>query len=189
VTVQTASTRLVDTKPVPQAGTYVIDTAHSTVEAVARHLMVTKVRGRFTEFSGQITVAEDVTASTVEVDIDAASITTASADRDAHLRSPDFLDVETYPTLRFRSTGVTPAGDGWRLAGDLTIRGVTRPVVLDMAFLGSSVDPWGSSKVSFSATTEIDREDFGMTWNQGLEAGGVLVGKSLKIEIEIQAAA
>lgn len=173
----------------PEPGTWGFDPAHSSITAVARHLMVTKVRGTFERFSGTIHVAERPEDSRVEVEIDAASIDTGVPDRDAHLRSPDFLDVERYPTITFRSTGLEPlGGTRFRLPGELTIRGVTRPVVLEAEYLGAVTDPWGNRKIGFTATGEIDREEFGITWNQVLEAGGVLVGPKLKVEIEIQAA-
>ena len=173
---------------VPVAGTYQLDTAHTTVEFVARHLMITKVRGRFAQFGGSVQVAEVPEESSVEVTIDATSVDTNQDQRDAHLRSADFLDVEHHPTLRFTSTGVADAGDGhWQVAGDLTVRGTTRPVVLEAAFEGGSVTPWGSRAVAFSAWTEIDREDWGLTYNQALEAGGVLVGKKVRIELNVEA--
>ncbi|MBA2317071.1 MAG: YceI family protein [Euzebyales bacterium] len=181
-------TRTVEGRAVPAPGTYTIDPSHSNVEAMARHLMLSKVRGHFAQFSGRIVVADDIAASSVEVSIAAASIDTRDANRDEHLRSADFLDVDAHPELTFRSTGVEPAGsDRWTLHGDLTIRGVARPVALDLEFLGDATDPWGNARALFSATTEIDREDFRITWNQALETGGVLVSKKLRIELEIQA--
>jgi len=174
--------------PVPAAGTYDLDKAHTTVEFVARHLMITKVRGRFGEFSGAITVAEVPEQSSVEVTIDAASVDTNQDQRDAHLRSADFLDVEHHPTLHFASTRVEAGEDGhWNVTGDLTIVGVTRPVVLDVEFEGANATPWGSQAVAFSATTEIDREDWGLTYNQALETGGVVVGKRVRIELNVEA--
>jgi polyisoprenoid-binding protein YceI len=174
----------------PAAGTWKFDPAHTALMAEARHLMVTKVRGRFTRFTGTLHVAEVPEESFVEVEIKADSIDTGNPDRDGHLRSPDFLDVQNFPTIFFRSTAVE-LGDGleFRVPGDLTIRGVTRPVVLEAEYLGAVGDPWGNTRVGFSATTEIDREDFGMTWNAALEAGGVLVSKQIKIELDVQAIA
>ncbi|GGK34896.1 polyisoprenoid-binding protein [Pilimelia terevasa] len=173
---------------VPTPGTFAIDPAHSRAGFVARHLMVSKVRGAFTAVSGTVTVAEDPAASHVAADIDAASIDTGVADRDAHLRSADFLDVETYPHLRFRSTGLRPTGDGeFVLTGELSIRDVTRAVALAVEFEGVARSPWGQEVIGFTATTEIDREEFGITWNQALETGGVLVGKQVKIEISVEA--
>jgi polyisoprenoid-binding protein YceI len=175
---------------VSTSGVWTIDTAHSTVGAVARHLMVTKVRGRFTSFGGTVHVADPFEGSRVEVTIDASSIDTGTPQRDDHLRSADFLDVENHPTIEFRSTNFEPTGDAtFRLDGDLTIRGVTQPVRLDAEYLGLAADPYGNSRIGFSATGEIDREDFGITWNQALEAGGMLVSKRLQIELDVQAIA
>jgi polyisoprenoid-binding protein YceI len=183
-----ASTRTFAGLTIPSAGTFALDPTHTRVGFVARHLMVSKVRGNFTEVSGEINVAEDPLASTVTVRIPAASINTSVADRDGHLRSGDFLDVEKYPELTFRSTRVgDPSGDKFQIVGELTIRDVTREVTLDVEFEGVAVSPWGQEVIGFSASTEIDREEFGMTWNQALEAGGVLVGKKVKIEIEAEA--
>jgi polyisoprenoid-binding protein YceI len=182
------TTRPFDSVQVPTPGVFAFDPAHTVVGAVARHLMVSKVRGKFTDVAGSITIAEDPLASKVEVTIKAASIDTGSADRDNHLRSPDFLDVEKYPELTFRSTRVVKHnGTDFVLAGDLTIRGVTREVELEVEYNGVETSPWGSQVIAVSATTELDREEFGMTWNAALESGGVLVGKKLKIEIEVEA--
>ena len=174
-------------QPFPAPGTYVIDPVHSTVGAVARHLVVSKVRGTFSDFSGAVVVGDGPADSQVSVQIQAASVDTRSPDRDTHLRSPDFLDVEQHPTLAFVSTGVTREGGTWQVRGDLTIRGRTVPVVLDTAYHGTFVNPWGAQVAAFSASTSINREDFGMVWNAPLEAGGVLVGKRLEIELEVQA--
>lgn len=182
------SVRSVDGKNVPAVGTWAIDPTHSTVSAVARHLMVSKVRGSFGTFSGTIVVAEDLKDSTVEVTIDAASIDTKVEDRDNHLRSPDFLDVENHPQLTFKSTSVEADGDDWKVMGDLTMRGVTHPVELDVEFLGVMNDPWGNAKAIFEAEAKINREQWGLTWNAPLEAGGVLVSKEFKIDIAAQAA-
>jgi polyisoprenoid-binding protein YceI len=169
-------------------GRWEIDPVHSNVEFVARHLL-SKVRGRFTDFSGTITVAEEAEQSSVEASIDAASITTAADERDGHLRSPDFLDAERFPTLAFRSTGLRAGAEPGRyqLDGELTIRDVTRPVTLDVEYLGWSDDPWGGKRAGFSAATEIDRDDFGASWNVVVETGGLLVGKKVTIELEIEA--
>jgi polyisoprenoid-binding protein YceI len=182
-------TRTVEGVQVPTAGTFEIDPVHSHVGFSVRHMMVAKVRGRFTSVSGTIQVADDPTASSVEVDIDAASIDTRDDTRDGHLRSPDFLDVETYPKLTFRSAGVTVKGTGsFAVPGELTIHGVTRPVELEVTYEGMNPkDPFGMQRLGFTAETEIDREDFGLTWNQVLETGGVMVGKNVKIELEIEA--
>ena len=184
-----ASTRDFQGVTIPTAGTFVIDPNHTRVGFVARHLMVSKVRGAFTSARGSITVAEDPLQSVVEVEIDAASIDTGVADRDGHLRSADFLNVEVHPVLTFRSTSVLePKGNEFRLAGELTIKDVTRPVELDVEFEGVVKSPYGQEVIGFSATTELDREEFGITWNQALETGGVMVGRKLKIEISAEAA-
>ena len=172
----------------PDAGAWVIDPTHTAVTFSARHLMAAKVRGSFKTFSGEIDVNDDHEASAVTVSIDAGSVDTGVADRDNHLRSPDFLDVESFPTIEFKSSGVRKAGDGYEIDGDLTIRGTSKPVTLTTEYFGVMADPWGNEKALFSASTEIDREEFGLTWNAPLEAGGWLVGKKVGIEIEVQAA-
>ncbi len=186
-TTSTAPDPTVAGASVPTTGSYQIDPSHSSVEAVARHLMVSKVRGHFGAFSGTIVVADDVAQSRIEVEIGAASIDTRDAQRDGHLRSGDFLDVERFPTLEFVSTKVERHGGDWKVSGDLTIRDITQPLTLDVSYLGQLSDPWGDTRAAFSATTQLDRESFGMTWNQALEAGGVLVGKTLTVELEIEA--
>ncbi len=165
-----------------------IDRDHSNVEFIARHLL-SRVRGRFTDVAGVITVDPDPTRSSVEVSIQAASIHTDHQERDQHLRSADFLDAERFPLLSFRSTSVSPtdADSGFRVEGELTIRDMTRPVVLDAEYLGWSDDPWGAKRAAFSARTEIDRDDFGASWNVVLETGGLLVGRKVQIELEIEA--
>src|SRR6187431_3267050 len=166
------------------AGTWAIDPTHSEVGFVARHLMVTKVRGSFTDVSGTVEVAEDITKSVADVTIKAASVHSGTADRDAHLRSADFFDVDTYPDLTFRST----AFDGETLTGDLTIKGVTKPVTLDVEFNGTATDPWGNEKAAFEATGDLNRSDWGLTWNASLEKGGVLVSEKIKLVIDVQLA-
>ena len=172
--------------------TWQLDPAHSTVEFAVKHMMFTTVRGRFKAFTGTIYADErNPEQSRVEVEIDAASIDTGVADRDAHLRSADFLDVENHPKIRFRSTRVTGAhkkeGDRFRIAGDLEIRGTSMPVELDATFEGLGKDPWGKQRAGFAARGEIDRHQWGLRWNQALETGGVLVGQKVRIEIEAQA--
>ncbi|MDP8969462.1 MAG: YceI family protein [Actinomycetota bacterium] len=184
---EATAVRTVDGVTVPDAGTYEIDPAHSVVEFVVRHLGLAKVRGRFNEFTGTIDVAEDIAQSSVRVTIQAASIDTRDADRDAHLRSADFLDADNHPTLEFRSTRLRQEGGDWLLDGELTVRGVTRPVTLEVEFEGAAKDPWGNTRLGFSADTTINREDFGLTWNQALETGGWLVGKDVKIELSTEA--
>lgn len=169
------------------AGTYVIDPSHSEVSFTVRHAGIAKVRGTFTEFSGQIEVAEELSASRTSVEIAASSIETGDKTRDTHLRSADFFDAEKRPTWTFVSNEVRGTGDDLVLAGELTINGVTRPVELDVEYNGSAVDPWGNPRVGFSGVTEVSRKDFGLTWNVALEAGGVLVGDKAKIAIEVSA--
>jgi polyisoprenoid-binding protein YceI len=183
-----ATTRTFESVEIPAPGTFSFDPAHTLVGATARHLMVSKVRGKFADVSGSIVVAENPLESAVEVVIKAASLDSGVADRDNHLRSADFLDVEKYPELTFKSTRVVKQeGAEFVLAGDLTIRGVTREVELEIEYHGVTISPWGQQVIGFSATTELDREEFGMTWNAALETGGVLVGKKLKVEIEVEA--
>lgn len=170
-----------------KAGTYEIDPSHSTVEFVARHLMITKVRGRFGGFSGALTIGESPEASSVHTTIDATTIQTGDEKRDGHLRSADFLDVDNHPVLEFVSTRVAGDPDRWKVTGDLTIRGISRPVTLDVVLDGTVTDPWGGERVAFTASTEINREDWGLTWNQVLESGGVVVSRNVRIEISIEA--
>jgi polyisoprenoid-binding protein YceI len=172
--------------------TWQIDPAHSTVEFSVKHMMFTTVRGRFKTFTGTIEVdAENPDRSKVTVDIDTASIDTGAADRDTHLRSADFLDVEHQPKIVFRSTRVegahASAGDRFKVAGTLEIRGQALPVTLDATFEGTGKDPWGNERAGFTARAEIDRRQWGLQWNQALETGGVLVGNTVRIEIEAQA--
>ncbi|BCB80555.1 YceI family protein [Phytohabitans flavus] len=182
------ATREFEGLTIPAPGTYQLDAAHKVVGFSARHMMVAKVRGTFTEATATITVAEDPLESAVTATIQAASISTGQNDRDNHLRSGDFLETEKYPTLEFASTGVkSHSGNEFVLAGDLTIKGVTRSVDLKVEFEGVGRSPYGFDIFGFSASTEIDREDFGLTWNVALETGGVMVGKKVKIEIEGEA--
>lgn len=149
--------------------------------------MVSKVRGEFTGFSGSIEVADDLADSVVSVEIDAATIDTGVTDRDKHLVSGDFLDVEQYPAITFVSTKVEPTGEtSGSITGDLTIRDVTKPITLEVEFAGEAKDPWGGERIVFSATGELAREDFGMTWNVPLDGGGILVSKTFKLEFEVQ---
>jgi polyisoprenoid-binding protein YceI len=180
--------RTVDGVEVPAAGTYQLDVSHSSVNLSVRHMMVSKTKGRFADFTGTVTIGEDPLDSAVEVEIQAASIDTRDEARDGHLRSPDFFDVESYPVITYRSTKVTPGAKGtWNVEGDLSVRGVTKPVPLTVSFEGGAVDPTGGARIGFEAHTELDREDFGLTWNMALETGGVLVGKTVKIDIEAEA--
>lgn len=165
-----------------------IDTAHSHIQFSVRHMMISKVRGRFEEFNGTINFNEDnPTNTTVDVEINAASINTREEDRDNHLRSPDFLNVEEYPVLTFKSKRVEVTSDDTaKLIGDLTIRDTTREVILDVEYAGQAKSPWGTTSAGFSASTKINRKDFGLTWNQTLETGGVLVGDEVNIDIELE---
>jgi polyisoprenoid-binding protein YceI len=166
-----------------------IDTSHSSLHFSVRHLVIAKVRGGFTRWSGTVQLPDaEFSEATVAVTIDASSIETGVADRDAHLKSPDFLDVAQYPELRFVGTRVQPrSADEIDVVGDLTIRGVTREVSLRVEQHGQAKDPWGNVRAAFTATATIDRRDFGLTWNQALESGGVLVGDKVEIEAEVQA--
>lgn len=168
---------------------WVIDPAHTLVEFSAKHMMFTTVRGRFQEFSGTLDVNEDdLTQSSVVGTVKAASVTTGNADRDNHLRSPDFFDVEQYPDITFKSQRIEGVdGNQFKLVGDLTIKDVTREIVLDVVYDGPHKDPWGNQRVAFSGETPVNRKDFGLTWNVPLEAGGWLVGDEIKIHVELQA--
>jgi polyisoprenoid-binding protein YceI len=182
-------TRTVNGTELPEAGTYPIDASHTHVGFVVRHLMVSKVKGRFTDVSGTVTIAEEPTDSHVEVEVQLASIDTGDEQRDGHLRSADFFGVEANPTMTFRSTSVRHVSDDrWLVTGDLSLGGVTKAITLDVTFEGGAKDPWGGSRIGFSAKGEINREDFGLSWNQALETGGVLVGKKVSLEIDAEAA-
>ena len=165
------------------------DPAHSSAEFAVRHMMVSTVKGSFRTLSGTIAYDEaHPEASRVEAEIDAASIETGVADRDTHLRSPDFFDIVKFPKLTFRSTGVeTDGADSGKMHGELTVHGVTRPVSLDVSYLGEVKDPWGNRRRGYSAETTLNRKDFGMTWNMVLDAGGVLVGDKIKVTLNIEA--
>lgn len=171
----------------PATGTYLLDPSHSDLRIVARHLMVSKVTGTFGEITGTIEVAGDPVESRVEIVADASTVDTGTSDRDNHLRSPDFLDAEKYPEIRFASTGIAPNGENWKLTGDLTIRDITKPATFDVVYEGSATDPYGNEKAAFTASGQIDREAWGLTWNVPLEGGGVLVSKHLKVEFDVQA--
>lgn len=170
------------------AGIWDIDTAHTNLGFSARHAMVAKVRGSFADYSGTFTIDGDNLAnSKAEITIQAASISTGVADRDGHLTSPDFLDVENFPTITFVSTAVVAKGDDdVVITGDLTIHGVTKSVDVVYAFLGVSQDPWGNSKVGFEGSTKISRKEFGLVWNAALETGGVLVSDEIKLNLDVE---
>lgn len=170
--------------------TYNIDPAHSSAHFVVRHMMITNIRGGFSSVQGSIQYdPQNPTETRIDVVIDASKISTLDEQRDAHLKSPDFLDVEQHPTITFQSKKIVPAGDGeWEIAGDLTIHGVTKEVVLKAEGpTPEGKDPFGNTRIGASASTKIKRSDFGLKWNAALETGGVLVGDDLKIELEISA--
>jgi polyisoprenoid-binding protein YceI len=165
-----------------------IDAAHTSINFSIRHMVVSKVRGRFAKFSGAVSLDDnDLTKSVVEATIEASSIDTGAAQRDAHLQSPDFFDAEKFPQLRFRSTRIEKLRDDrYRVIGDLSIRDVTREISLDVEYGGRAKDPWGNERAGFLAKGSLDRKDFGLGWNQVLEAGGVLVGDRVEIELDVQ---
>jgi polyisoprenoid-binding protein YceI len=169
-------------------GTYTIDPAHSRLGFSARHAMVTKVRGAFNEVTGAATTGPGLEGARIEIDVVAESVDTRQADRDAHLRSADFFDCETYPTISFRSTEVTAVDDDTlRVTGDLTIKDVTRPVTIDFDYAGAAQDPFGNTRVGFEGSTAVNRKDFGLTWNAALETGGFLVSENVTLEFEVSA--
>ncbi|MCH8984001.1 MAG: YceI family protein [Acidobacteria bacterium] len=182
----TSTTEVQKTIDFPPQGDWALDPDHTVAGFVGRYLMLTKVPGKFNGVSGMIHIANDPEESWMEVSLKTASITTDHDDRDKHLKSPDFLDVGNHPTIEFRSTGFEGAGEHWTVSGDLTIKGETRPITLDVEYHGVVSDPWGGQRIAFSAVTEINREDWGLTWNVALEAGGVLVGPKVRLEIETQ---
>jgi polyisoprenoid-binding protein YceI len=165
-----------------------IDVSHSAIHFWVRHMIISKVHGRFARWSGAIQLDEqDLTRSSVDVRIEAASIDTQVADRDTHLKSADFLDVAKYPELTFRSKRIEKAGDGYRVHGELSLHGVSREVTLEAEFAGMGKDPWGNQRAGFSAKASLDRRDYGLVWNAALETGGVLVGEKVEISIELEA--
>ncbi len=171
----------------PPAGKYELDQAHTMVEFVARHIF-TRVRGRFTDFSGTIEIADTPEASSAVIEVATASVQTNQEQRDGHLKSGDFFDVEKWPTISFRSTGVRITGDTtFELGGELTVRDVTRPITLSCEYLGTDANPMGTTVFGATARTTLQREDWDLTWNMVLESGGLLVGKSIDLEIEVEA--
>jgi polyisoprenoid-binding protein YceI len=170
------------------SGDYTLDVSHSRLGFVARHAMVTKVRGQFGAFTGTATIDEATPSSSkVELSIDVTSIDTGSADRDGHLKSADFFDAETYPTITFASTDVQRDGSDWTVTGDLTIKDVSKPVTIEFEQTGSARDPFGNLRVGFEGETTINRKDWGLTWNAALETGGVLVSEKIKLEFDVSA--
>jgi polyisoprenoid-binding protein YceI len=169
------------------AGTWAIDPAHSDIAFTVRHLMVSKVRGQFTRFGGTVTVADEPLRSSAVAEIEVASVDTKDENRDNHLRTSDFFAAAEHPTMTFASTGVRRDGDGYLLDGELTLRGVTRPVTLEVEVNGVHPDPWGGTRAGFSASTEINRKDFGVNWNAPVDGGGTVVGDKVTIALEIEA--
>jgi len=169
------------------AGTWTIDPVHSEVGFSVRHMMVSKVRGKFTKFSGELVTADDVLASSVAADIDLASIETGAEQRDGHLRSPDFFDTENHPLMTYRSSGIRHDGDDFIVDGELTLKGVTRSVPLRLELNGFGPDAYGGTRAGFTATAEINRQDFGVSWNAAMEHGGVVVSDKVAIHLEIEA--
>ena len=168
--------------------TWKLDPSHTLVEFSAKHLMITTVKGRITDVEGTIVVDEkNPRNSSVEATLKAVSIDTRTEQRDQHLRSADFLNAELFPEIKFRSTKIEGDKDSFKLTGDLTIRDVTKPITLDIRFEGQQTDPWGGERIGFSGSGKIDRRDFGLTWNQALETGGVVVGNDVKINLEVEA--
>jgi polyisoprenoid-binding protein YceI len=167
-------------------GTWNVDASHSSIGFSVRHLMVSKVRGRFGAFSGAATIAANPLESHLEATVDLGSVDTSDVARDEHLRGADFFDVEHFPTMTLKSTKIVEKGGDYELTGDLTIKGVTRSVTFELEFEGTGQDPWGATKAGFSAETEINRKEWGLEWNVALEAGGVLVGEKVKIQLDVQ---
>lgn len=183
----TTEARTLDGIELPPAGTYTFDPAHTTVEFIGKH-MFTKTRGRFTKAEGTIVIGETPESSSVEATIEAASLQSNQEQRDTHLLSADFLNVEKWPTITFKSTGFRHAGgNAFELDGNLTVKDITRRVTLKGEFLGTAVNPFEKVSAGFTASTRFEREDFDMTWNMALEAGGFLVGKTVTIEVEVEA--
>ena len=182
-----STTETTATGTLPEKGTWNLEPAHSSAQFTARHLGLAKVRGHFETLEGTLEIGDDPTESVVDVTIDASSINTNQPDRDAHLRSGDFLDVEQYPTIRFRSTSITRDGDDWKMTGDLTIRDTTKPVTIDVEFLGVGDDPFGmGTRAAFEGSTGIIRRDYGLTWEGPQQAGGALVGKKVRIVLDAE---
>ena len=182
-----AATRQASGIELPAPGRWQIDPGHTELAFIGRHFMLTKVRGRFTGVSGAIQVAEDPGQATAEVTIDTASVESGNQARDDHLRSPDFFDAADHPTATFTGRAAGWQGSHGTLAGELTIRGITRPVTLATEYLGHAADPWGGQRAIFTADTTINREDWGLTWNMPLDGGGLLVSKEIHIEINAEA--
>lgn len=179
-------TRTVNGTDLPTAGTWRVDPGHAEVGFVGRHFMLTRVRGRFAEVDAAVEIADRIEESTIEVTIDMASVDSGNRDRDDHLRSADLFDVETHPTATFRSTRIDPRGTTATVVGDLTIRGVTHPVELQVDFLGAVVDPWGNQRAIFDAAGRIDRHTWGLTWNMALDTGGLVVSREIDLVVHVE---
>jgi polyisoprenoid-binding protein YceI len=186
VTRASAATRVLGGAELPAAGLWKVDPGHAEVAFVGRHFLLTKVRGRFTGVDAEVCIGEDPAASTVTVTIDMASVHSGDGTRDSHLRSSDLFDVANHPTATFRSTAVAWDGTSGTLTGDLTIKGVTKPVTLTVGYLGYAEDPWGNDRAVFSARGRINREDWGVTWNMPLARGGLLVSTEIDLELEVE---
>ena len=167
---------------------WTIDQSHSSVGFTVKHMMVSKVKGVFDSYTADIEAADlaDLTEANISFEFDVASINTRNEDRDNHLKSADFFDVDQYPKITFNSTAITKSGDDFKVTGDLTIKDVTKQVTFDVEFNGKGINPWGQEVYGFEAESKIDREEFGLTWNAALETGGVLVGKDIKIQVELE---
>ena len=186
MTTTSSTLTTVDATGLPAQSAWDIDPGHAEVAFVGRHFMMTKVRGRFTDVSGEVRIGASMADSRVNVTIGTASVESGNSARDEHIRSAELFDVETFPTATFRSTSVEWSGDSGVVHGDLTLHGVTRNVPLQVTFEGQVRDPWGGQRAVFAARTKVNREDFGITWNVALEAGGVLVSKEIQIEIDLE---
>lgn len=184
--VHTPSTRTIAGVEVPAAGTWKVDPGHAEVGFVGRHLVFTKVRGRFTGIDATVEIADHPEDSRIEATVEMATVDSGDQTRDDHLRSPDLFDVERWPTATFRSTAISWAGTAGTMTGELTVKDVTRPVTLDVEFLGALVDPWGNDRAAFDAHGRINREDWGLTWNMVLESGGLLVSKEIDLEVHVE---
>jgi polyisoprenoid-binding protein YceI len=188
MTVSTQMVRIVDGRLVPVPGVWELDAGHTQVGFEGRHLKVTRVRGRFTKFSGRLIVAEIPEESTAELDIDAASIDSGFKDRDEHLKSADWFDVERYPAISFRSGHISHvSGNRWKATGELTIKQISRPVDVDVEFAGAVSDPWGYPKIGAVVRAEVDREAWGLVWNLPLDAGGFVVSKTIQLTVDVEA--
>jgi polyisoprenoid-binding protein YceI len=180
------ATRTVNGTELPAPGIWRIDPGHAEVAFVGRHFGLTRIRGRFTGVEGTATIADDIIASSLDVKIDMASVDSGDQTRDDHLRSADLFDVDRHPVGRFRSTGLVVDGASGTIQGELTLKGITRVVSLDVAYLGHARDPWDNDRAIFSASAVVNREDWGISWNMLLETGGLLVSKEIRLDIEVE---